>query len=114
MNPKRGEVELEFGGKVYTGRVTLDVVMRIETALGKSIIEQLKDLSDAQTKLTEMVNIITPVIRAGGNDLKDKEVADLIWQGGITNSMRMCAAILTKAVNPFEAESGNAEEVDKD
>jgi hypothetical protein len=33
---------------------------------------------------------------------------------GITNSMRMCAAILAKAVNPFEAESGNEEEVEKD
>ena len=109
-NSMRGEIKIELGDKEFNGRVTLDTIMRIESALGKSVIKQLQSLTEAEATLADMVAMITPVVRAGGNDIKDKDIAQAVWAAGVTNSMKACANILAMAINPFGEESEGNEE----
>ena len=38
-NPKRGELTIVLGEKKYKGKVTMDVIMRIENSCGMGIVK---------------------------------------------------------------------------
>ena len=108
-NPKRGELTITLGQKKYKARVTMDVVMRIERSVGKGIIKLASSLSQADVSAEEIVNIITPVVRAGGNDVKDADIKKDIWEAGLAEGIRVCSEIIALVLNAGE-EVGNVEE----
>lgn len=71
-NPKRGELTIVLADKKFDARVTLDVIMRIERSLGKGIVKIAQSMSEADVSVTDIVAILTPVIRAGGNNISEK------------------------------------------
>lgn len=68
--------------------------MRIETALGKSILKLANSLSEADMSTQEMLSVLTPVLRSSGQDLKEKDVASLIWEAGFPEGMRAVAEVI--------------------
>ncbi len=98
-----------LGEKTLTGRVTLDVIMRIERQLGRGIIKVATSLSEADISVTEILAIITPVVRAGGNDVKEKDVQGYIWDAGIADGIRVCSEILAEALGVSDDSEGNEE-----
>jgi chromosome segregation and condensation protein ScpB len=94
-NPKRGEVELQFGDKKYQGKINLDTIMRIETMLGCSIFKLTQQLSEGLLSTTEIIAIIQPVLRSSSEKLEEKQVKELVWSYGIANAMRECGKVLT-------------------
>ena len=97
-NPQRGEIKIALGDKTYDGRVTRDVVMRIERQMGKGIVKIAQCMSEADISTFEVVGIITPVIKAGGNSVDEKEIGQAVWDAGLAKGIGVCSEILTLAL----------------
>ena len=110
-NPKRGELEIVLGQKKYKGKVTLDVVMRIEQSCGKGIVKVANALSEGELTTTQMMAILTPVIRAGGNDINEKEVGESLWGGGIVSGMKAVGEIVALVLSSG-GDEGNEEQAE--
>ena len=110
-NPKRGELEIALGKKKYKARVTLDVIMRIERQLGKGIVKIAQSLSEADISASDIIAILTPVIRAGGNSIDDKEVGNAVWEAGLAQGIAACSEILAQALGAGGNE-GNDDEAE--
>ena len=109
-NPKRGEVELQFGNTKYQGKINLDTIIRIETMLGQSILKLTQQLAEGVLTTTECIAIIQPVLRSSHQKLEEKEVKDLVWQHGIATAIRECGKVLTVALST--GDEGNEEELE--
>lgn len=112
-NPKRGELEIILGETKYQGKVTLDVVMRIERQLGKGIVKIATSLSEADIGVTDVITILTPVIRAGGNDVNEKSVQKDVWEAGLTEGIRVCGEIVAIALGADQGAEGNEQEAEQ-
>lgn len=87
--------------------------MRIENATGKGVIEILRVLSDGNIKMSEIMAILHPVIKAGGNDMTEKEVGQLVWQAGLTEGIREVAKVMSEILNASEGSEGNEVEAEQ-
>lgn len=104
-NPKRGELKLSLGNQTYNCKISMDTIMRIEQNCGRGILKIASGLQDADFSATDMVSILTPVIRTSGTDVKDRDVQKLIWEAGFTEGIRLVAEII---VHILGDEEGNA------
>lgn len=111
-NPKRGELQVVLGETTYQGKVTLDVIMRIERQMGKGIVKVAQRLSEADIGVADIITILTPVIRAGGNDIQEKDVQKVIWEAGLTEGIRVCGEIIAVALGADEQAEGNEDEAE--
>jgi len=109
VNPKRGELQLVLGQKTLTGRVTLDGIIRIENALGMGIVQATKRLSDGDLTTTQVMAILQPIIRGGGNDITEKDMRTLVWDAGLTDAIRECGKVLIFALSAGKDDEGNEE-----
>ena len=98
-NPKRGEFRLSLNDEVFDVKISMDTIMRIETATGKGILKIASGLQEADMSALEMVAILTPVLRSSGKDLKDKDVSSLIWEAGFADSLRAIAEVITFVIS---------------
>lgn len=110
-NPKRGEIILNLAGKKYKAKITLDVIMRIETAVGMSIVKIMQQLAEGALRSTQMLSILTPALRSGGLDIDDKEAGKIMWEAGLSESIKavgdICGVILASG-----DDEGNEEEAE--
>ena len=111
-NPKRGELEITLGAKKYKGKVTLDVVMRIEQSTGQGIVKLAQTLSEGSLTTTQIVSVLTTVIRAGGNDVDEKEVGKAVWDASLAEGLRVMGQIVAQVLTSGEDE-GNVEEAEQ-
>ena len=108
-NPKRGEMTITLGETTYKGRLTLDVTQRIERALGRGIVKIAQSLSEADITTEQIVAVITPVIRAGGNNVTEKDIKSLVWEAGVAKSLAVCTQIIGQILG-VEEDEGNVEQ----
>jgi hypothetical protein len=99
VNEKRGEVKISLGEKTLTGRVTIDGIIRIESALGMGIVQATKRLSEGALTTAEVMAILYPILKGGGNDITDKDVKALVWDAGLSDAIRECGKVLIFALN---------------
>ena len=111
-NPKRGEITISLAKQEFHCKITMDVMMRIETAMGKSVIKVANTMQDGDLTALQMVAFLKPVLRSSGKDIKDKDVQELIWNTGITDTMMAIAEIITFIItgNEKDGEQGNVEQ----
>ncbi len=102
VNKYRGELEISLKGKKYKTKLSLDSIVRIETALGKSILEVANDLMNSRMKMTDVITILTQAIRGGGNDLTEKEIGRIVFDIGIVESFKVVGEILTNTITGGE------------
>lgn len=85
--------------------------MRIETAVGMSIVKIMQQLAEGALQSTQMLSILTPAMRSGGLDIKDKEVGEIMWNAGLSESIKavgdICGVILASG-----DDEGNEEEAE--
>lgn len=100
-NSLKAEKILNFKDKTYKARMSVDTIIRIEQALGCSIFKVGAKLASTDLTLSETVTILTLAIRAGGNDVSDKDIVKLIGQDGIgiLEAMKLSGELLTIALN---------------
>jgi|TARA_Y100000114_G_scaffold149650_1_gene164068 hypothetical protein len=109
-NPKRGELPIVLGAKTYNGRVTIDSVLRIEQACGLSVLKIAQALSEGALTTTQIISILTPVIRGGGNDVNEKDIGNAIWDGGLAEAIK-CVGEIVGVILSAGGDEGNDEGV---
>lgn len=112
-NPMKGEIQVELAGKQYKCRLTIDSIIQIETAVGAGIIKLAQRMSEGDVRITDMLSVLTPALRGGGNNLKPKDVTKLIGEAGIVETASAVALVLTQTIAPEEAEDSEEEEEGK-
>ena len=107
MNPHRGETSIELAGSRYQVKLTLDGIAKIEQSTGCSVIKIAQKLSEGDLTSKDIVSILMIAIRSGGNDVTNNDIAKIVWQAGLIESMRICGELLTIALDTGNNE-GNA------
>ena len=108
-NPKRGEIKINLADQTFTGRITLDVDQRIEMGLDMGVIEIAQHIQSGKLKISEATFIIHPVVKAGGNDISEKEIGQLCWKTGLAKSLAIVAEIVALILDPNGDSEGNVE-----
>jgi len=101
-NPLKGEIEVELGGKTYKARLTIDAIVSIEQAVGCGIIKLATKMSEGDISVGDMMAVLLPALRGGGNDLQAKDISRIIQDSGIVNATTVVASLLTSALTPDE------------
>ena len=99
INKLKAEKLLKFNDDEYKARMSLDTIIRIEQALNCSILKLGNKLAQADITITEIISVITLALRAGGNNLQDKEVKRLIADIGLLEGIKMAGELVTLALN---------------
>ena len=77
-NPLKGQVEVQLGSETYKARLTIDAIVQIEQSIGMGIIKLANKMANADISMTDVIAVLTPALRGGGNDLGEKEDKDII------------------------------------
>ena len=85
--------------------------MRIEQSVGMGIVKIVQALSEGGLTTTQMVGILTPAIRGGGNDITEKDVGEAIWDAGLSESMRVIGEIASVILGAG-GDEGNGDEAE--
>ena len=102
-------MEINLGEKTFQARVTLDSIMRIESKLKKGVIKIATDMQNGDITFQEIVTILTPVIRSGGNNIKEDEIGSAIFEAGMTEGIRCVAEVLATVLNAGQDEGNEME-----
>ena len=105
-NLLKAEKTLNFpNDKTYQAKMSLDTIMGIESALNSSILAVANKLSGGGLTLTDIITIITLSVRAGGNNVKDADVKELISEIGLVKAVENVGDLLTMALTSDSEQS---------
>tara|TARA_R100000773_G_scaffold44669_1_gene47216 strand:+ start:3123 stop:3407 length:285 start_codon:yes stop_codon:yes gene_type:complete len=79
--------------------MSLDTIIRIEQALNCSILKLGNKLAQADITMSEIISIVTLAIRAGGNNIQEKDVKGLIAEIGLLEAIKIAGELVTLALN---------------
>ena len=96
-NPLKSEIEITLD-KVYTARLTIDAIIRIEQKLGVGIIKLVNNLSSMEITISDIISVLTPALRGGGNDLQEDDVKKIIASVGIIKCTEVVSQILVESL----------------
>ena len=97
-NPLKGQIEVELGSKTYTARLTVDSIIKIETATGCGIIKLAQKMGEADIRITDLIAVLHQALRGGGNDIQEKDVNQIIQEVGIIDATKCVAELITKSL----------------
>jgi|TARA_R110000744_G_scaffold103884_1_gene199054 hypothetical protein len=114
-NKLKGELTINLAGKDYKCRLTIDAIMKVEDSCNIGIIKLAQKMSEGDIRMSEIINVLTPAIRGGGNDLQHKDVIDLVQKAGIVKATAAVANLLANTLtddSEEEADEGKQEQGD--
>ena len=76
-------------------------------------MQTAQKLSEGKATITEIVNVIQPALKGGGNNFDQKDVSKMVWEAGLIEGMRVAGEILTVALNSGVPDEGNEEAEEK-
>lgn len=86
----------------------MDTMIRIETAIGKSILKVASDLQNADMTALQMVAFLTPVLRSSGEDIREKDVQALLWEAGLPEGLRAIAEVIAFIIGGSDNEGNGS------
>ena len=101
-NPHRGEIQASIDGQTYILKLTLGALAEIEQALALDLLEISERFESSQISAGDCLHILGAALRAGGNDLSDKDVAGMTFEGGPTGAFRLVAQLFISAFPPAD------------
>ena len=104
-NPIKAEKIINFGEKSYKARMSLDTIIRVEEALGCSVLKIGTKLTQADLTMTEVIAILTLSVRAGGNDIKDNDIKEAVSKIGLVEAIKITGELLTLALDTGDSVS---------
>ena len=99
VNKLKGETLITLADKQYKARLTMSSIMAIESQIGMGIIKLAQQMGDGDIMLSHVVNVLTPALRGGGNDLQQNDVLDLIEKAGLVQSTAVVANLLAATLS---------------
>ena len=108
----RGEILVTLAGKEYKARLTVNSIMQIESACGMGILKLATKMGNGDIMMTHIIDVLTPALRGGGNDLQREDVIKLVQDAGIVRATAVVGQILTESLtdNSEEAAEGKQEQ----
>lgn len=97
-NKLKGETTVNLAGKDYKARLTIDAIMQIEDACNMGIIKLAQQMSDGDVRLSNIISILLPALRGGGNDLQQKDVINIVQDAGIVRATTAVATLLAQSL----------------
>ena len=86
-NRRRGEVTLILDGKPRVLCLTLGALAELEDNMGLDNIGELADrFGSGRVRSADLVKILGAALRAGGEDISDREAASMGCEGGATRA----------------------------
>jgi len=104
-NKLKGEISVNLAGKEYNCRLTIDAVMKIEDSCNCGIIKLATKMGEGDIRMSEIINVLTPALRGGGNDLQHKDVVALVQKAGIVKATGAVANLLAKTLTDDSEEA---------
>jgi hypothetical protein len=104
-NKLKGEITVQLAGKDYKCRLTVDAIMQIEDACDCGVIKLATKMSEGDIRLNEIINVLTPALRGGGNDLQRKDVVNIVQEAGIVKATAAVANLLAKSLTDDSEEA---------
>tara|TARA_R100000426_G_C4764530_1_gene88493 strand:- start:54 stop:407 length:354 start_codon:yes stop_codon:yes gene_type:complete len=114
VNKLKGEILLNLAGKEYKARLTMNAIMQIEDACNCGILKLATRMSEGDIRMSEIVAVLLPALRGGGNDLSQNDIIKIVGKSGIVQSTTAVANLLTKTLtddSEEETDEGKLEEV---
>ena len=99
-NPLKGEIEIELGQETYKCRLTVDSIIQIEDAVGCGIIKLAQNMGEADIRMRDIISVLLPAIRGGGNDINEKNIKSIVQEAGLVPSAKAVAELLTGSLSP--------------
>jgi len=103
-NPLKGEIEVTLGEETYKARLTIDAIMSIEQSVGCGIIKLATKMSEGDISVTDMIAVLLPALRGGGNDFDQRKVSKIIQDAGIVAATSVVANLITTVLTVDETE----------
>lgn len=104
-NPMKGEFDLVLGKEVYKCRLNIDALIKVETELGKGIIQLATEISQAKITLFEITTVLYYAVRGGGKDVTKKDINNIVATHGIITVCTEVAKLLVATLSDAEADS---------
>tara|TARA_R110002020_G_scaffold473630_1_gene703199 strand:+ start:965 stop:1300 length:336 start_codon:yes stop_codon:yes gene_type:complete len=104
----KAQVDINLGGTDYKARLTIDAIMQIEEKLNCGILKLITRIADSDVRMTDLISVLTPALRGGGNDVSEKDVKKIVGDSGIIDTTKCVAELLAKSL-----QSEDTEEVEK-
>jgi len=104
-NPLKGEVTVQLAGKDYKCRLTIDAIIQIEEECNCGIIKLATKMGEADIRMSEIINVLLPAIRGGGNDINRKDVMKIVQDAGIIKATTAVANLLAKSLTDDSEET---------
>ncbi|WP_319529365.1 gene transfer agent family protein [uncultured Cohaesibacter sp.] len=112
-NRRRGEVTLILDGKPRVLCLTLGALAELEDSMGLDNIGELADrFASGRVCSADLVKILGTALRAGGEEIADREAASMRCEGGATALTHALVEVLRLAFDPsasLKADDGGAE-----
>tara|TARA_R110000751_G_scaffold246019_1_gene346015 strand:- start:1329 stop:1679 length:351 start_codon:yes stop_codon:yes gene_type:complete len=106
-NPLKGQIEITLGSKTYKARLTMNSIMEIEDAVGCGIIKLAQKMSEADIRMSDIISVLHPAIRGGGNDITRADTIKIVQEAGIINSTTAVADLLAKSLTDNSEEEAD-------
>ena len=103
-NPMKGQIKLTLAGKDYTARLTIDSIIQIEQSVNCGIIKLANKMAEGDIAVSDLLNILLPALRGGGNDFQMKDVTKIVQDAGIVETTQSVATLLTSALITEDSE----------
>ena len=114
-NKLKGESTLNLAGKDYKARLTINAIMQIEDACNMGIIKLAQNMSEGDIRLSQIISVLTPALRGGGNNLQEKDIINIVQDAGIVKATTAVASLLASSLtddSEDEADEGKQEQVE--
>ena len=112
-NKLKGEYTVNLAGKDYKCRLTINAIMQIEDACNMGILKLATKMSEAYIRMSEIINVLLPALRGGGNDLQHKDVVQLVQDTGIVKATTAVANLLAKSLTDDSNEGTDEGKLEK-
>lgn len=98
INKLKGESLVNLADKEYKVRLTVDAIMKIEDAVDMGIIKLAQRMGDGDIRMGQIIAVLVPALRGGGNDIQEKDVIKLVEETGIVKSTAAVATLLAASL----------------
>tara|TARA_Y100000401_G_scaffold28672_1_gene20822 strand:+ start:141 stop:425 length:285 start_codon:yes stop_codon:yes gene_type:complete len=78
--------------------MSLDTIMKVESALDCSILKVGNKLANADMTLSQVIQVIYYALRGGGNDIKETDVKAIVSELGLIEAIKTAGELITMAL----------------
>ena len=114
-NKLKGETTVNLAGKDYKARLTIDAIMQIEEACDCGIIKLATKMGDADIRMSDVIHVLLPALRGGGNDFQRKDIIKIVQNAGIVKATAAVANLIAQSLtddSEEETDEGKQEQGD--